>query len=62
MTIETGWLLERDDPPQYLGIDGVLWTWIPDASKALRFARREDGERMAEIVDDADRIVEHQWG
>ena len=58
---ETGWLLERGDPPEYLAVGGGLWEWTTDASKALRLARRQDGDALAEIVDDAWRIVEHQW-
>lgn len=62
MTTEPAWLLEKSDPPEYLCIDSGYFKWTQDASKALRFSRREDGEAMATIVEDANRIIEHQWG
>lgn len=59
---ETGWLLERGDPPKYLCVDGGIFSWTDDASRALRLARREDGDALAEIIDDAWHVVEHRWG
>ena len=64
--METGWCLERGEAcnPQYLTCDGMALTWTSpgDHAKALRFARRDDAEMMATIIDDADRIAEHGWG
>ena len=64
--METGWVLEKGEAcnPRYLTVDGGLldWTEPSDHANALRFARREDAERMVQIVEDADRVAEHGWG
>ena len=59
---ETGWLIETKTPegvPCYWG-GPALWT--TDHLKAIRFARKLDGERVAEDLD-VDRlvVVEHIW-
>lgn len=57
---EFAYLMERGDPPQYLYVsDAGIFDWTPDASKALRLARKRDGDMLAEIISDAERIVEH---
>lgn len=60
---QKGWLLEKDmeGQPHWLGIDHSEFFWTPDSDKGLRFARREDGDALAGIVDDADKITEHEW-
>lgn len=62
---ERGWLLEKGSgsTPQYAMVDnGMLaWTKPGDHGKALRLARKEDADALAEIMEDADRIVEHAW-
>jgi hypothetical protein len=63
--IQTGWLLERGmtpEGPEYLAVEAGAFTWTTDNLKALRLARREDGDRLAEIVDDCQHVREHQWG
>lgn len=61
---ETGWLCERshEGSPQWLCVLSGCFNWTPDRLKAIRFARREDAEQIAEIVEDVYRITEHQWG
>lgn len=65
---ETGWLIERSDlgAPQWLhfGPSYGDTTFSPDASKALRFARKCDAEtfiRMHEASDPALRATKHVW-
>jgi len=63
-TVETGWVLIRDGATgglEYIGVDSGFLNWTPDNLKALRLARREDADALAEIVDDCERIEEHQW-
>lgn len=59
------WLVERHPEAgaaQFLTIDDLCgFTWTEDANKALRFARREDGNAVCEVVDDATDICEHIW-
>lgn len=57
-----GWLLEkmREGSVWYVTVDQLL-TWTADPNKALRLARREDAEMLSEIVDDCERIAEHEW-
>lgn len=53
-------LIERGDPPLYLYVnDDGLFGWTADPYKALRLARKIDGDMLAEIISDADRVVEH---
>lgn len=62
--MESAWLLEKniEGQPHWIAvIDGVLG-WTPDANEALRLARREDGDRLAEICEDAESVTEHSWG
>jgi hypothetical protein len=60
---ERGWLLEKmhEGGIWYITVDQVL-TWTTDPLKALRLARREDANMLAEIVDDCEKVSEHQWG
>ena len=62
---EAGWLLERNitpEGPEYLAVDAGCFSWTTDSLKALRLARREDADALAEIIDDCHRVAEHQWG
>jgi len=62
---ETGWLLERNitpEGPEYLTVDVGRFGWTTDNLKALRLARREDADALAEIIDDCQHVREHQWG
>lgn len=60
---EYGWLLEKSAAGDiwYVTVDQLL-TWTTDPLKALRLARRADAEMLCEIVEDCERIGEHQWG
>jgi len=62
---ETGWLIEKDDPPVYhLVTDDFDEHWTPDASKALRFARRDDAQAYVDHVGWTSppvRVAEHMW-
>ena len=60
---EYGWLTEKFDPgPVWLTVDTGFISFTSDPLKAIRFARREDASRMAELVESEDvRITEHQW-
>lgn len=59
---QTAWLLEKDAAqPTYIGIIDGVFEWTTDIDKAFRCARREDADALAEIVEDADKVVEHLW-
>lgn len=61
---ESGWLLERRLTPsgqEYLTIEDGGFEWTTDNQKALRLARRADADLLSEIVDDCERVAEHQW-
>ena len=60
---ESGWLLEKmyEGSIWYVTIDQLL-TWTTDPNKALRLARREDADMLATVVDDCEKVSEHQWG
>lgn len=63
--IETAWLLEKniDGRPHWIGIIDGTFRWTPDANEALRLARHEDGDRLAEIYGGGGcRITLHGWG
>lgn len=65
MPTESGWVIERGDAatPDYVTVENEQVVWTKDHMKAIRLARREDAERLAELViDHVDRIAEHQWG
>lgn len=48
---------------QYLTVDPVgVFDWSPDNLKALRLCRRQDGDALAAIIDDAEAVEEHGWG
>jgi hypothetical protein len=60
-----GWLLERHLTPEgqeYLAVESGCFTWTTDNLKALRLARRQDADSLAEIVEDCEHVREHQWG
>lgn len=62
---ENAWLLERNttpEGPEYLTVASGGFSWTTDNLKALRLARREDADLLAEIMDDCQHIREHQWG
>lgn len=61
---QTGWLIENGKSGSqllYRTMEQGNFTWTPDHNIALRFARREDAERVAEEDEDAWRIVERAW-
>ena len=64
-TNETGWLIEANPDgglPWWLGINGsyeVFWTG--DASKALRFARKEDAILYMHTYGFQGIATEHMW-
>lgn len=65
LTPERGWLIEKDvTPPQWFTVfswEGFDWT--DNSLLAIRFARREDAERIALMMENDDiKITEHQWG
>ena len=59
---ETGWLLEKmhDGQVWYVTVDDLL-TWTDDPLKALRLARRTDAELLSTLIDDCEKIAEHEW-
>lgn len=62
--IETGWVLTKHDKGAlwYIGVtDSGMLGWTDDNLKALRLARREDADKLAEICDDVEKVEEHQW-
>jgi hypothetical protein len=62
--IEGGWVLEKGSTgaPFYMAVIDGLLDWTQDHMKALRLARRADGDALAEIIDDAERVCFHEWG
>ena len=64
MSDETGWLLEKAPDKHgiaYIGVIDGLLGWTYDPNDALRLARRQDADKLCEIVDDCDKISEHCW-
>lgn len=66
MREKTGWLIEKDDPPVYCIVNPKDYDeqWTSDASKALRFARREDAQAYSDHIGWTSppvRIAEHMW-
>lgn len=63
MKDQLGWLLERNHngATQYIGVIDGLLGWTLDPGKALRLARREDGDALATICKDAESVFEHMW-
>ena len=63
---EFGWLIEGQltaRGPIYLFVDNnEMLGWTHDDKRAIRFARREDAEQVAKMVEDCEKITEHQWG
>lgn len=60
---ETGWVIERADsepsrPMYYAGFE-----WDYDNLKAMRFARKEDAQKMARYMfpGEPHRIADHMW-
>lgn len=60
---ETGWVIEREDsepsrPMYYAGFE-----WDYDNLKAMRFARKEDAEKMCRYMfpGEPHRIADHMW-
>lgn len=66
MADEVGWVLVKYVEPgheiRYLTIHASGWfDWSADHMKALRLARRVDGDALAAIVDEAEAVEEHAW-
>lgn len=62
MSKERGTLLEKridGELTVYLTIVGGFFDWTADKDKALRLARRVDGDKLAEIVEDTQAVREH---
>jgi hypothetical protein len=62
---EIAWLLERggnEKPLEYLAVINGFFEWTADHYRALRLSRRKDADDLAGLVEDAERVVEHQWG
>ena len=60
---ESAWLIEKgphEGRIWYITADRML-EWTDDPNKAIRLSRREDAEMLCTIVEDADRIAEHEW-
>jgi hypothetical protein len=46
----------------YLTVDPIgSLEWTTDNLKALRLSRREDGDALSYVVEDADAVEEHGW-
>lgn len=63
--IEIAWLVEKKfyDGYRYLMVDEAgVFDWTIDHMQALRFSRNKDANAICYIVEDADRVSEHQWG
>ena len=63
---EIGWVLVKYVEPghqiRYLTVDPVgMFDWSADHMKALRLARRADGDALSAIIDDAEAVEEHAW-
>lgn len=43
----------------WIGVEGGMFRWLGDKDKALHLARREDADKLAEIIDDAESVVGH---
>lgn len=60
---ETGWVIEREDsePSRPMYYAGVNWDY--DNLKAIRFARKEDAEKMCRYMfpGEPHRIADHMW-
>jgi len=66
MVDESGWVLVKyvgeERVIHYLTVaDAGYFDWTTNNLKALRFARRTDGDALALIVEDADAVEEHGW-
>ena len=61
--METAWLLEKkiEGRPHWIGVIDGLLDWTPEANRALRLSRREDGDSLSEICEDAEGVIEHGW-
>ncbi len=59
---EIGWLIEREGPEWLAGF-GFSSNWTKDSLEAIRFSRRADAEKIAEVLENVDiSITEHIWG
>lgn len=62
---EVAWLLERGGndgkPIEYISANLGVFEWTTDSLKALRLSRRADGDALASVIEDAERVVEHMW-
>jgi len=67
MTEQFGWILVKyvgeARSIRYLYVTtGGIFDWSENPSHALRLARREDGDAITRVIEDADAIVEeHAW-
>ena len=58
---ETGWVIEHDSPFGLLYWSAFKWT--TDNLEAVRFARREDAQKIAHIyrLTPGVRVADHMW-
>jgi hypothetical protein len=66
LSTDFAWLIERDGPLYWTAPSAMLDErdgWSPDHLRAIRFARKEDAERVAKYFTRHDdcRAVEHGW-
>ena len=40
----------------FIGVEGGMFRWLEDEDKALHLCRREDADKLAEIIDDAEEV------
>lgn len=59
---ETGWVIEKASSPMGLGVVCGRLKWVT-FDEAIRFARREDAEKVMGLLDDKEgaKAVEHGW-
>lgn len=56
--IVNGWVLVKYKPTRFLFVDHGLFDWTADKEKALHMSRRSDADALAEIVDDAEHVIQ----
>ncbi len=53
------WMLAKtiSNKTHFIGVEGGVFRWLEDEDKALHLCRREDADKLAEIIDDAESVV-----
>ena len=59
LVLKDTWLLEKkiNEVSHWIGVEGGMFRWLLDKNKALKLATREDADKLAEIIDDAESVV-----